>query len=447
MTTEIACANNLFQLEGSLNRLTYKKIPTGGLLSQSFTYIFKGTYKPRVINRMLVLAKFFLKSFTSSAPKGTTKKLFYYQSGDHNHYKRLQSVVSGNYKHDEFFLFGNTEKTEMQRNRSLVISLGEFIRVQLWILANSVSILNKFRKSKISFQNSLGLLFELNLQLIRTAFWDSFLKKSTNLKLLVGDYDRGQEPAVIFLCAKKHGVPTIVLQHGVVNPPYGYTPLLAAKVCVWGEMQKQQLIELGVKNNQIIVTGTPLIQKVEKADNLRHDILKRINTDVRKKNIFLAINPIKDDYNRQLIETFIQACNNLNPDLYQCWLKLHPAQNVGSYSWLKDSKIRLMSKEVNQAEFFNICDILITHNSGIANEALYYGIPVAILDILPIAGNGIELNKYFNIPLIKSAEELSDFIQREELINKIHFSKSDWLFYKTGNDAEAGILNEIRQYY
>jgi len=86
----------------------------------------------------------------------------------------------------------------------------------------------------------------------------------------------------------------------------------------------------------------------------------------------------------------------------------------------------------------NIVDILLTHTSGIAAEVLYYNKKVGILDILDESpGNGLELNKYFEVPLIKHP-----FTFRN-LYNKKAPNIEKSLFYKVGAEAKTEIQEII----
>ena len=88
----------------------------------------------------------------------------------------------------------------------------------------------------------------------------------------------------------------------------------------------------------------------------------------------------------------------------------------------------------------NIVDIMLTFNSGLANEAIYYDKKVGILDMLDIPPrNGIELNKYLDIPLIKelsSIEELYDI--------KVCIMKHK-LYYQTDELSKIEIQNNIKK--
>lgn len=439
----------LYQLERDLNKHKFQGVALGGLLAYPFGCVYRGSYHPSW-KKILLILKLFGKSFSKKKKFFTDKSIFYYQSFDFNHYRKLYGVIANGYLKPGYFIYGNTSTSMIKRDRTFVIPFYASIKVQLWFLANLLPLFRRIRKAGFSTKASLSLLCDLNMQCIRCVFWNLFFQRSKNLKVLVGDYDRGHEPSVIFSCAKKYGIKTVVLQHGVVNPAYAFTPLIADKVCVWGEMQRLQLKELGANDDQIVVTGTPIIETIKKSTELRKEILKKHGIDRGKANIVLAVNPIKEDYNRKLIETLEKACEYLGIHRFNFWIKLHPAQNSSQYKWVEErSNIKLMDKSITPDEFFNICDLLVTHNSGIATEALYYQIPVGILDILPLSiGNCFELHKHLQVPLIKDSMELADFILSATIAKSYNTGQSgiQKIYYKTGTEAATEIVGEINKY-
>lgn len=54
-------------------------------------------------------------------------------------------------------------------------------------------------------------------------------------------------------------VPSVVVQHGQTYPsnPLAYTPVSATKIAVWGQYAKKVLLECGVAQDKIEITGSP----------------------------------------------------------------------------------------------------------------------------------------------------------------------------------------------
>ena len=114
--------------------------------------------------------------------------------------------------------------------------------------------------------------------------------------------------------------------------------------------------------------------------------------------------------------------------------------------WWVPKCFKFWKKEISHRDFFVVCDVLITHNSGIANEAIFYDVPVGILDVLPIsAGNGQELNTYLSIPLLK--EELTQFLQTlEDSYPLLNGKGVEQIYFKTGNEARDLMAIQIENH-
>jgi hypothetical protein len=57
--------------------------------------------------------------------------------------------------------------------------------------------------------------------------------------------------------ARRHGVPSLVLQHGAPCCRFGFAPLTADRILVWGPSSARQLIDWGVPEERIEIAGSP----------------------------------------------------------------------------------------------------------------------------------------------------------------------------------------------
>jgi len=77
--------------------------------------------------------------------------------------------------------------------------------------------------------------------------------------------------AALVVTARQHGIPSLLLQHGVLQP--FYTPLVADQMITWGESSNDTLVELGVPKERLLALGSP-----------RHDTMKPSHEpDVRQR--------------------------------------------------------------------------------------------------------------------------------------------------------------------
>jgi hypothetical protein len=61
--------------------------------------------------------------------------------------------------------------------------------------------------------------------------------------------------------ARQHGARTVVVQHGAPCGRFGFAPLAADRICVWGESSRRQLRAWGIPDDDIQVTGWPHIKR------------------------------------------------------------------------------------------------------------------------------------------------------------------------------------------
>lgn len=438
-------AGKLFIAEEKLNQFVYDKMPVGGLLSFTFNYLHKGAYQSSVSTKRQLLLKIFVRSLSLPKFKAGKAKVFYYRSGNSHHHNRLQEVITENFSETDYMVYAAGGKNQL----GIVPGAASFLGVLKFCYSNKSKVLSILREAGIAEQVLPGVFLDLIIQLNRASTWKKYFSLSNNIKLVAGDYDRGNESSAVFIAAKACGIKTVVIQHGVVNPPYGFFPLIADKVCVWGEIQELQFKKMNTAQTRILVTGTPIIDHKQKNAASKEEISEKYSMDSNKKNIVLCVNPIQPHHNQILIDAFLETMQSLDQNRYTFYLKLHPAQKPEQFPGLKDfPSLKIWDKKISNDEFFKICDVLITHNSGIANEALFFGIPVGILDILPIsAGNGLELNEYMNVPLLQSAQQMTDFIEQVSakdfnLQQNIDISR---FYYKTGKEALKNIGTELQK--
>jgi len=415
-------------IEEELNTIKYRDIGIGSLLALEFFFLYKGTYKKKRFRDYMVFIKIVLRAFFIKIPTYPNKTILYYKSGDKNHHNQIFKTFSELKK--DIIVTGSS--------KDAIISSTVFrINVKLLLFYLKWILLNYKKFKKVLSRNGIlvsqkSLFFDLIIQILRVNFWDSFFYNN-EIKILIGDYDRLNISSPIYLTANKHLITTVVIQHGVINPPYGYTPLLANYVFVWGEMQKKQYRTLGVAEERIKVTGSPIISEVKKRKKEKFNV---------NKNIVLAVNPILEQYVKKQIQDFSELSSVSE---YKLFIKIHPSQSINKINrFVQNNRVKILPKDIKFNKFVDICDVLITHNSGLANECILNDIPVIILDNLPIlAGNGAELNSLCNVPLVNDVQGL---IKVLEILNTVVIKKQD-LYFKTGANAKQEIAKEFFKLY
>jgi len=247
--------------------------------------------------------------------------------------------------------------------------------------------------------------------------------------------------------AKKNGVPTISLQHGlssdgqvqyihkpehVANQNSDLSFPLPDKMCVWSQSAKKNLIELGNFPSSILtVTGDPkldFLPKVVKKFNFE-DIIKKLEIPKNKKIILFATENLpKKEENVLITKTILKTMKEL-PNCHLV-IKIHP--NELDFSLYREiaKKVNLskfsLFRDVNLYELLYVSDVVIVSYSTVGVEAMRMKKPVIALHLMGLHDN-VSYIKQNMAYVIRSEEELLATIKKslesENVENKIEKAK------------------------
>lgn len=193
---------------------------------------------------------------------------------------------------------------------------------------------------------------------------------------------------------RRRSIPSVVLQHGVTGQSRGYSPLSASFFAAWGEISKKRLMEWGVSANQIVVTGTPSLNRPLPAISreARTGIMKSLGFDPGKKVILYA--PPRERKIEQGLfhaklapneakEIFFEVLDSVQK-LSDCILivKVHPGGNKQYFEDLLREKGLFQKRNILITESFNlykliqIADAVISFYSTVCIEAMFFNVPV-----------------------------------------------------------------------
>jgi UDP-N-acetylglucosamine 2-epimerase len=204
--------------------------------------------------------------------------------------------------------------------------------------------------------------------------------------------------------AKRSGIPTLLLlQLGMLGKNYECPTFLADKISVPGDFIKDLVLNCGVDEERIVVTGRPtydaLIRAEERFDKV--GICRKLGLDPSKKILVYCTE------NLPLTETQKMAyaiCNAVKGFLdVQFVIKVHPSElSLSIYDTvLKLVGIKaLVTKDANIYEVLYICDLMITGYSTTALDAMILDKPVITLNLtglkdpIPFAESGAAIGVY-----------------------------------------------------
>lgn len=270
--------------------------------------------------------------------------------------------------------------------------------------------------------------------------------------VVVTDFDRNSKCSGLVLGARSLGIPSVTLIHGVINPPYSYVPLLADVACCWGELSRQQLVDMGTDPERLIVTGYH--RDVTTPGTDLHEVRRRAQIADDRPVVVWASNPIETEMRRTQVRTFCRALAG-RQDIAPL-VRLHPSEKLETYDREVSEFPTVQfsrASEMTVGEILGVADVVVSHNSGLGNEALIAGKPVVVLDAIDAPlGNAEPLIERAGCPHVRSAEELERVILRilrdgewrQELRERGRAFVS-YQFAAFGDEALQQVLGVIRE--
>ncbi len=429
--------NHLIELEQRLDEHGRRKagIPIGSLLIHYWRHEYK-IQQGYEWNKLPAL--YFVFSFIKHAVKILLYKpikadkiknclLILGKTAEIPHYKALIEPIQQSFSRSYEFVHGVQSAYSYQNNYEKLICILRTTRLIFFIREIIDGINPKDRW--LAYLSSLLLILQYFLCI-------NFLKK-TKAKIIVVDYDRDKYIPLI-LAGKTLEIKTITLQHGVINPPYGYTPILADEIWVWGSLWSSLLQEMGVTEKRIRITGTPIIRSVNQWKGTR-----------QLKLIGLGPNPISDQENQTIWLPIIEAIKKNGADVL---VKLHPSQsresNIGK--WFSKQCSTLEAKEISNEKFMESIDLLIISSSGLGYETVCFGKPVMVVRHAPHStGNDWIMIEKAGFPEV-TPDNITYVINKyKHKLSELHTYELENLkkigFEYVGNDSAAITIQNINR--
>ncbi len=232
--------------------------------------------------------------------------------------------------------------------------------------------------------------------------------------------------------AKKRGIPTISLQHGLISDnilPYFHKPEhiknenqglifpLPDKMCVWSENAKENLLKFGNFPSSIpIITGDPKVDFLKKAresfDSNKIKQKYKIKKG-RKIVLFATENLPKKEENQKLAKTVISAMKKME----NCHLIIKPHPNETDLTLYTNliSKYNLSESSIiteeNLYELLYISNLVILSYSTVGVEAMRMGIPVISLNLMGLHDDALIIRKNMAV-IVRNSDELLPTIEK-----------------------------------
>jgi hypothetical protein len=272
----------------------------------------------------------------------------------------------------------------------------------------------------------LGLCLLENSQL---AVGSAALIQRCRPAAVVTDYDRARLSSCLVLAARSLGIPTVTLQHGVMdNDAVGYVPVIAQRMYCWGELHRRIMTAAGQDAARLAIGGCPRLTRESAAEPER--VRNELNIDPSHRVVMLGTSPVAPPQRSLLAAWFCGAVSQL--DGVSGIVRLHPSENVDFYADIarKHPRIAFLDNmRFTLDESLAAADVVVVQSSGLGSDALVKR-RLAIVVELPDApvGHGKDLIEQAGCPRAAGAAELAGSLRGllfDEQVRRRHFAAAE----------------------
>ena len=412
------------------------KIPLWGYLNECYNKKGVLRYAVRMIRRIggmlghIVAGAFWnwCVGVSCQSPVECEKKRFLAVIDHPGHVENMAFDLLGRFEQDEIIVITTSPRIYRRRKDSLTPCLYVYYPVHKWDFR---SYWRYYREVSCSV-GAGGLLFEVYLLLAVCSvlyaidYYDAFLG-AVKAAGVVTMSDRHWNEYVITMSARKRGILTYTNQHGEFGDLPGYLPIVSEKIFVWGSKSKEYLVQNGVPPQKIVVSGNPKFDRVYSWYLPRRDIIR---AEFQKSYSLKPDQPVVTYLSAGILDNIYLYEKAF--ELFRCFcqaaelpvnlvIKLrHLYDDKKTYrTWLRElnvlNKVKLFQSK-DMFDILTISDIAVTSISTAGVEAMGFGIPTIVLNIV----DGIDIRDYITFANdaieCKTPTEFRHVL--EEMVNK-----------------------------
>lgn len=201
-------------------------------------------------------------------------------------------------------------------------------------------------------------------------------------------------------------------------------------ITVNGRMHKKVLVEKGIEDHRIVVTGNP------KLDYLTDATQKQHSNKMKPKIVILTSAQVEHGIwtHKQKKEYVVELLNSISPfvESTNITFKIHPEEEIKRYQEILvfyGGKIQIVQHEM-VSDIINDADLILAMSSGSVIEALVLQKPVVMLPhprsrYLPYVEYGVALEAK---SLRQLPEIISDMLQNPEIRNNLFKNIPKYIF-------------------
>ncbi|MFH1641764.1 MAG: UDP-N-acetylglucosamine 2-epimerase [Nanoarchaeota archaeon] len=253
-----------------------------------------------------------------------------------------------------------------------------------------------------------------------------------NVKKIVLTAQNGLFEKCILAAAKDLKISSVFIQHGIAHKMSNPDSIHSTKIAVFSEHYKKRMMKVGVKKDNIVVSGPVIFDEV----------IKYSGPKKRYKNnkLLIVTQPYVEDFTagkRAYFEIIRKLLNDIkNIKNIKVIIKLHPRekykQNYESILKKLNFKDYQIQKDITRDEFYKLikwCDAFINFGTTAAIEAMIIDRPIITIDLhygrtnIIIDSNAtknVSYKKDLQISINQAIEQDRDYrIKREKLLKKL----------------------------
>jgi hypothetical protein len=266
------------------------------------------------------------------------------------------------------------------------------------------------------------------------------------------EHDRNDAWSCLVLAARKLGIPTFTLVHGLTDEKgTGYIPFLADKAFCWGEIDRDRFLGLGEPPEKLLVAGCPRLNRDLSATPAEGR--RKLGLPPDKPVVMLGSGIIGTGEHLKMARLFCEAATKSNR--FSAVVRLHPVEDLGTYSALIAEYPQVVFSPNNAAtldEAMAAADIVVFRVSGLGSDALVKGRLAIVFDVqdFPL-GPAAELMRYGGCPRATSPDELVEWAHRllfDESVRQKHLELADHFVRKFcvafGRESAHRIAGSVR---
>ncbi|WP_101845755.1 hypothetical protein [Halobacillus sp. Marseille-P3879] len=345
-----------------------KKIPA------LHTALKKETFERRLIHRLETeeqVQKFFEEYFPNGERKMVKGKIAL-----HDHLLRFPPSVMNQFPPAHTLLIKNKSRSKKEKSGIPILSLKDYEQ-------ETEEMEKEYKEawyrlfSKHSNHPLIGnAVFKKRLikelpRLLQAVFAAESVMQKEKLNVLVLGTTNSCESRALALSARKYGIPSVCMQHGIIGLEFGYLPKAADYLAVYGHYELDWYIRKGIPADEIRITGHPRFDEIK---NQKTAPLSKLGFNPRKATILFIHHHEEVSVPRAIIQSLTEY------DTFQLIVKARGNPKEITKLQKMYPSVQL-SAGIGLYDLIAAADIVVSYPSTVVLESLIANKPVFIWNI------------------------------------------------------------------